>query len=174
MSFIYYDEFLVKGKDLLYNEVVEECMVCVSVEDLVNILYMFGIMGEFKGVMLYYFCYLEVFCIYDICLVDMIDKDVLMNFLLLIYVFEKVWIYFCVYKGVQVCINFCLVDIQIIIKEICLILMCSVFCFWEKVYVGVQEKIVEIIGIKKMLMLDVIKVGCIYNLDYLWVGKMFF
>ncbi len=49
--------------------------------------------------------------------------------------------------------------------------MCSVPRFWEKVYDGVQEKINETTGIKKMLMLDAIKVGKIHNIDYLSVGK---
>lgn len=83
---------------------------------------------------------------------------------------QKTWVYFCIHKGVQTCINLRPGDIQKTIKEIRPTLMCSVPRFWEKVYDGVQEKINETTGIKKTLMLDAIKVGKIHNIDYLSVG----
>ena len=49
--------------------------------------------------------------------------------------------------------------------------MCSVPRFWEKVYAGVLEKINETTGLKKMLMLDALKVGKAHNIDYLMNGK---
>ena len=94
-----------------------------------------------------------------------------MNFLPMTHVFEKAWVYLCVHKGVQVCINLRPADIQTTIKEIRPTLMCSVPRFWEKVYAGVQEKIAETTGLKKKLMLDAIRIGRIHNIDYLRVGK---
>jgi long-chain acyl-CoA synthetase len=101
----------------------------------------------------------------------MSDQDVSMNFLPMTHVFEKAWVYLCVHKGVQVCINLRPADIQTTIKEIRPTLMCSVPRFWEKVYAGVQEKIAETTGLKKKLMLDAIRIGRIHNIDYLRVGK---
>ena len=69
------------------------------------------------------------------------------------------------------CINLRPSDIQKTIREIRPNLMCSVPRFWEKVYAGVQEKINSSTGISKMLMLNAIKVGRKYNLDYLQNGK---
>lgn len=168
---VYFDEFLKTGEGEQHTAVVEERTSRASAEDLANILYTSGTTGEPKGVTLHHSNYLEAFKAHDIRLVDMTDNDVSMNFLPLTHVFEKAWVYLCIHKGVQVCINLRPADIQTTIKEIRPTLMCSVPRFWEKVYAGVQEKINETTGIKKALMLDAIKVGKIHNIDYLRVGK---
>lgn len=168
---VYFDEFLKTGEGEPNAKVIEERTSRASADDLANILYTSGTTGEPKGVTLHHSNYLEAFKAHDIRLVDMTDNDVSMNFLPLTHVFEKAWVYLCVHKGVQVCINLRPADIQTTIKEIRPTLMCSVPRFWEKVYAGVQEKISQTTGMKKALMLDAIKVGKIHNIDYLRVGK---
>lgn len=168
---IYFDEFLKMGEARQHAAIVEERSLKLCDDDLANILYTSGTTGEPKGVMLHHSCYQTAFRTHDIRLTTMTDNDVSMDFLPMTHVFEKTWVYFCIHKGVQTCINLRPGDIQKTIKEIRPTLMCSVPRFWEKVYDGVQEKINETTGIKKMLMLDAIKVGKIHNIDYLSVGK---
>lgn len=170
-SSIYFDEFMKLGEGLPQNDLVEERTARASYEDLANILYTSGTTGEPKGVMLHHSCYLAQFHTHDERLTTMTDKDVSMNFLPLTHVFEKAWCYFCIHKGVQICVNLRPADIQTTIKEIRPTIMCSVPRFWEKVYAGVQEKINEATGMKKALMLDALRVGKIHNVDYLRNGK---
>lgn len=170
-SSIYFDEFLEKGKDLKYQTEVEERISRASDDDLANILYTSGTTGEPKGVMLHMSNYIEAFRIHDIRLKKISDEDISLNFLPLTHVFERAWVYYCIHKGVTTYVNLRPADIQTCIKEVRPTLMCSVPRFWEKVYIGVQEKIAQEKGITKTLMLNAIKTGHTYNIDYLRVGK---
>ncbi len=171
VSSIYFDEFIAMGEDLSEEAIVAERTSKASEDDLANILYTSGTTGEPKGVMLHHSNYLEAFRIHELRLTSMSDQDVSMNFLPLTHVFEKAWCYFCLYMGTEICINLKPIDIQTTIKEIRPTIMCSVPRFWEKVYAGVQEKIAETKGIKKIMMLDALRVGRKYNIDYIRAGK---
>lgn len=170
-SSIYFDEFLERGEGLKYGQEVEERISRASDDDLANVLYTSGTTGEPKGVMLHMSNYMEAFRIHDIRLKKISDEDISLNFLPLTHVFERAWVYYCIHKGVTTYVNLRPADIQTCIKEVRPTLMCSVPRFWEKVYIGVQEKIAQEKGIAKMLMLNAIKTGHTYNIDYLRVGK---
>ena len=169
---IYYDEFLALGNDTGLNAVVEERTERASDTDLANILYTSGTTGEPKGVMLHHSNYREAFRIHDLRFPFLGEHDVSMNFLPLTHIFEKAWTYFCLHRGVQVCVNLRPQDIQTTSKEIRPTAMCSVPRFWEKVYAGVQERIAQETGLRKRLMLDALKVGRAHNIDYVRLGKM--
>ena len=170
-SSIYFTEFIAKGKDLPYEDIVQQRTAKVSEKDLANILYTSGTTGEPKGVMLHHSNYLEALRIHDLRLVDMSDKDISMNFLPLTHVFERGWVYICLNRGIEVCMNLVPQDIQKTLKEIRPTLMCSVPRFWEKVYLGVKDKIDNTHGPMKQLMLNAVKVGREHNLNYVRLGK---
>lgn len=168
---IYFDEFMKKGEGSLYKEVVERRLSKSCDEDLANILYTSGTTGEPKGVMLHHYNWMEAFRTHHEKLYVMRDQDVSMNFLPLTHVFERGWTYVCIQEGIQVAINLKPADIQKTIKEVRPSYMCSVPRFWEKVYIAVMQKIEHETGVKKSLMVNALKVGKQYNIEYLCAGK---
>ena len=172
LTSIYYDEFLKLGDEPSQESVVEARTARAADTDLANILYTSGTTGEPKGVMLHHSNYREAFRIHDLRFPFLDEHDVSMNFLPLTHIFEKAWTYFCIHRGVQVCINLRPQDIQTTIKEIRPTAMCSVPRFWEKVYAGVQERIAQEAGLRKRLLLDALKVGRAHNIDYVRLGQI--
>ena len=168
---IYFDEFMKRGEGLPYNEVVEARTARASFDDLCNILYTSGTTGEPKGVMLHHYNWQEALRTHHERLTTMREGDVSMNFLPLTHVFERGWCYVCLNEGIQICVNLRPADIQKTIREIRPNYMCSVPRFWEKVYIAVQQKIAKESGVKKALMVNALKVGKAYNVDYLSKGK---
>ena len=167
---IYFDEFMKRGEGLPYNEVVEARTARASFDDLCNILYTSGTTGEPKGVMLHHYNWQEALRTHHERLTTMREGDVSMNFLPLTHVFERGWCYVCLNEGIQICVNLRPADIQKTIREIRPNYMCSVPRFWEKVYIAVQQKIAKESGVKKALMVNALKVGKAYNVDYLSKG----
>lgn len=163
---IYFDAFLEKGGSGAFQEEVNRRTAASSSDDLANILYTSGTTGDSKGVMLCHSNYETAFKINKIRLVDLSDKDVVMSFLPFTHIFERAWSYFCLGQGCVLCINLRPHDIQKTIKEIRPTAMCSVPRFWEKVYAGAQEKINETKGLAKAMMLDALRTGKKYNIDY--------
>lgn len=168
---MYFSDFLKAADGENYKEQFEARIASSGKTDLANILYTSGTTGESKGVMLHHSCYEAAFAAHDTRLIGFGENDVVMNFLPFTHIFERAWSYYCLNKGCTLCINLRPQDIQKTIREIRPTAMCSVPRFWEKVYAGVQEKINETTGLKKMLMLDALKVGKQHNVDYLLHGK---
>ena len=168
---MYFDEFLSLGDAQGLETVVDERTSHCVEDDLANILYTSGTTGEPKGVMLSHSNYIAAFRAHDIIFTSLTDQDVSMNFLPLTHIFEKAWTFFCLHRGIQVCINLHPQDIQMTIKEIRPTAMCSVPRFWEKVYAGVQERIEQESGLRRRLIEDAIRVGRAHNIDYVRVGK---
>lgn len=163
---VYFDDFLRLGDNAEAETQVKIRMNEAREEDLATIIYTSGTTGESKGVMLHHSNYLEAMKIHDIRLPMVSDKDLSMSFLPLTHIFEKAWTYYCLHKGVKVAINHDPKQIQQTLPEVKPTLMCNVPRFWEKVYVGVHEKINSSAPFMRKIFLDAIKTGRAYNLEY--------
>ncbi len=163
---VYFDDFLRLGDNAEAETQVKIRMNEAREEDLATIIYTSGTTGESKGVMLHHSNYLEAMKIHDIRLPMVSDKDLSMSFLPLTHIFEKAWTYYCLHKGVKVAVNHDPKQIQQTLPEVKPTLMCNVPRFWEKVYVGVHEKINSSAPFMRKIFLDAIKTGRAYNLEY--------
>lgn len=168
---IYFDEFLEVGASHQHQAQVEISINAAKEDDLANILYTSGTTGEPKGVMLHHINYLQAMENHFQVLTTFSDKDTVLSFLPMTHIFERAWVYLCLAKGAVIYVNLRPVDVLMSIKEIQPSLMCSVPRFWEKVYNGVQEKIEGSNFLLRKLMLHALKIGKIYNIDHIRIGK---
>lgn len=162
---IYFHEFLQLGEGDPHAEEIERRTSEAIPEDLANILYTSGTTGLSKGVQLSHSMYNHVLKNQDPVL-DLTDKDVVLNFLPFTHVFERAWTYFCICKGCTLCVNLRPADVLQSLKEVHPTCMCSVPRFWEKVYAGVQEKIRKSNTVQRKVLHEALELGKAYNVDY--------
>jgi long-chain acyl-CoA synthetase len=140
-------------------------------DDIATIMYTSGTTGGSKGVVLKHTCFQEAMRIHDIRIPMVGDHDLSMCFLPFTHIFEKAWIYFCFHNGIQVAVNKDPKLIQQTLQEVSPTLMCNVPRFWEKVYLGAQEKINTSSGISKKLFVNALEVGYDYMINHKRCGK---
>ena len=162
---IFFDDFIRLGDNAHAGSTVKIRTSEANPEDIATIIYTSGTTGRPKGVVLKHANYLEAMRTHDERIPQVTDKDLSMCFLPLTHIFERGWTYVCLMKGVTIAINQDPKAIQRSLREICPTVMCSVPRFWEKVYIGVQERIRNS-GSLKGLFEDAIRTGHTYHLDY--------
>ena len=140
-------------------------------EDIATLVYTSGTTGEPKGAILTHSNYNAAMQSHHERLNMVTPDDTSMAFLPLSHIFEKGWTYFCLTEGVKVSVNRDPHDIQQTIQQVRPTCMCSVPRFWEKVYVGVQEKIAGMGAFQRFMVKQALKVGHARNLDYVRLGK---
>ena len=142
-----------------------------SENDIATIIYTSGTTGEPKGAVLPHTCFNAVMEIHKERLTMLSDNDTSVCFLPLSHIFEKAWSSFCMYMGMRFAINFDTKNVQQTLKEFRPTCMCSVPRFWEKVYTGINEKLDEMKGFKKILVKRALKVSNRRNIGYARLGK---
>lgn len=168
---MYFADVLDLGMKSDKQALVEKRQSEATEDDLSAILYTSGTTGDPKGVMLVHSGYNQAMHIHDMRLHTITDQDTSIAFLPLSHVFERMWCYFCLYKGIIITINLRPTEIQQTIKEIRPTLMCSVPRFWEKVYIGIKENLSHYSEFMLGVVTWAIAVGKKYNVDHLRIGK---
>ena len=169
-SSMYFDDFLKLGDNLPRQSEVEKLWSEANEEDLANILYTSGTTGDSKGVMLTYGQYHAAMIANDKC-VPVGEDDRVMDFLPITHIFERGWMFLCLTEGAQLIVNTYPKEIQESMRETHPTCMSAVPRFWEKVYIGVQEKIENSNPVQRKLMRHAVEVGRKYNIEYLSRGK---
>ncbi len=162
---VYFDEFLQEGAGKENDEELDRRASELEMDDLANILYTSGTTGVSKGVMLSHRMYHDAIIANDAVL-QLGDKDVILNFLPFTHVFERAWSYLCLSEGARLAINQRPADILQSLQEVHPTCMCAVPRFWEKVYAGVQEKIRQSNPVQRKLLNEALQVGKAYNVQY--------
>ena len=170
---VYFADFVAGEVSNADKKTLQERKTELCETDIANILYTSGTTGDPKGVMIHHSCWMAQFkSHYEVLGQHLfLPGQRSMDFLPLTHVFERGWTYLCMEAGVQICVNRDPHEILRSIQEVRPTMMCAVPRFWEKVYDGVQAKIVGFSPMLQKIIAEALKVGKAYNLDYLDRGK---
>ena len=168
---MYFDEFLRRGDSVAYENKANVTASQALAIDLAVIIYTSGTTGKSKGVMLHHSNFIEQFYQHQVKYPFITNRDISMCFLPLNHIFEKAWTYLCLSMGCQVAI---LSDPKRILEALPIVrptMMCNVPRFWEKVYIGVQDKINRSPKLVRYILRHSIQVGERYFFDFVNEGK---
>ena len=167
---MYFEDFLKLGENLPRQTEVEALQAQASMDDIANILYTSGTTGDSKGVILTCGQYHAAFEANGKC-VPVDENDRVLNFLPFTHIFEKGWKILALTKGARLIVNTYPQEVQQSMKETHPTCMSSVPRFWEKVYMGVLEKIETSSAVQRKLFQHALGVGKRHNIDYLSKGR---
>ena len=167
---LYFSDFLKLGENLPRQTEVEARQQEASFDEIANILYTSGTTGESKGVILPHSQFHAAFIANGKC-VPVNEKDRVMNFLPYTHIFERGWAIFALTKGATMIVNTHPQEVQLSMRETHPTCMSSVPRFWEKVYMGVMDKIEHASVMQRKLFKHALAVGRKHNIEYLSIGK---
>lgn len=163
-----FDDFKKHGDESkTADQILEERQANLSEDDMATLIYTSGTTGEPKGVILRHSNYRAALIANDAVMSkNMTEKQLSLSFLPLSHIFERAWTYLCLTEGVPVAVNRNPKEIQSVLKEVRPTMMCAVPRFWEKIYMGVNDKIDNFSPLMQKLMRRAIRIGKEYNLEY--------
>ena len=167
---IHFDDFLKLGEGLPRQSEVDNLTKEATMDDIANILYTSGTTGDSKGVILTCSQYHAAMEANHRC-VPVTDQDRVLNFLPFTHIFEKGWKILCITMGARLIVNTNPMEVQQSMRETHPTCMSAVPRFWEKVYMGVMEKIESSSAVKRKLFNHALAVGRKHNIEYVACGK---
>lgn len=165
-----FDDFLKLGEGLPRQSEVDNLTKEASMDDIANILYTSGTTGDSKGVLLTCGQYHAAMEANHKC-VPVTEDDRVLNFLPFTHIFEKGWKILCITVGARLIVNTNPMEVQQSMRETHPTCMSAVPRFWEKVYMGVKEKIETSGTVKRKLFEHALNIGHKHNIDYVAKGK---
>jgi long-chain acyl-CoA synthetase len=169
---IFWDDFFrigMEASDEVRNE-VKRRTENGEPTDMATLIYTSGTTGEPKGVVLTHANYDAAIEMHLRRLDNVSDEDLSMAFLPMSHILEKAWVFFCLTKGIRIAFNYDPRTIQDSIHDVEPNIMCCVPRFWEKVFVGVQEKLRSMNMLQRIMVRRALKVGYQRNMKYKRLG----
>ena len=167
---IYFSDFLKLGENLPRQIEVEKLQQEASFDDIANILYTSGTTGDSKGVILTHGQFNAAMVANSKC-VPVTEDDRIMNFLPYTHIFERGWAMLCMYAGARLIVNTYPQQVQQSMRETHPTCMSAVPRFWEKVYMGVMDKVEHSSAMQRKLFMHALAVGRKHNIECLSLGK---
>ena len=167
---IYFSDFLKLGENLPRQTEVEKLQQEATYDDIANILYTSGTTGDSKGVILTHGQFRAAFEANGKC-VPVGEQDRVMNFLPYTHIFERGWAILSLTCGATMIVNTHPQEVQQSMRETHPTCMSAVPRFWEKVYMGVMDKIEHSSAVQRKLFKHALAVGRKHNIEYLSLGK---
>ena len=167
---IYFTDFLKLGENLPRQTEVEKLQSQANDDDIANILYTSGTTGDSKGVILTHGQFHAAMIANGKC-VPVNEDDRIMNFLPYTHIFERGWAILCLYAGARMIVNTHPQEVQQSMRDTHPTCMSAVPRFWEKVYMGVMDKIDHASSMQRKLFKHALSVGRRHSIEYLSKGK---
>ena len=167
---IYFSDFLKLGENLPRQTEVEKLQQQANGDDIANILYTSGTTGDSKGVILTHGQFMAAFEANGKC-VPVTENDRIMNFLPYTHIFERGWAILALTMGATMIVNTHPQQVQQSMRDTHPTCMSAVPRFWEKIYMGVMDKIEHASGMQRRLFKHALSVGRRHNIEYLSKGK---
>ena len=167
---IYFTDFLKLGENMPRQTEVDRLQQEASYDDIANILYTSGTTGDSKGVILTHGQFHAAFEANGKC-VPVDENDRVMNFLPYTHIFERGWAILALTKGATMIVNTHPLEVQQSMRETHPTCMSAVPRFWEKVYMGVMDKIERSNAVERKLFRHALAVGRKHNIEYVSLGK---
>lgn len=167
---LYFEDFMKMGEGLPRQTEVNQRYKEANRTDLANILYTSGTTGNSKGVMLIHGQYMAAIDANLKC-VRVSEKDRILNFLPFAHIFEKAWAALGVTVGATLIVNTDPREVQKSMRETHPTSMCAVPRFWEKVLIGVEQKIESYNSVMRRVFHNALAIGRKHNVECVSRGK---
>ncbi|MBQ9440630.1 MAG: long-chain fatty acid--CoA ligase [Paludibacteraceae bacterium] len=163
---LHFSDLVKSGQSSTKDDVLAKRRDEASLKDTAAIFYTSGTTGNPKGVVLIHEGMLHQVEMHHQRYPSLGVNDVALNFLPFTHVFERMCTYLYLYVGAETAVNLRPQKIQQAVKEIRPTAMCSVPRFWEKVYIGIKEKLDSYSPVMLGVVTWAIATGRKYNIDY--------